>query len=904
MAIYNTGRYLSDSIGSLLNQSCGFNKIQLILINDGSLDNTHKICMEYVNKYPNNIQYKNIEHGGVSKARNVGLEFAKGKYINFMDSDDLWDSMAFEHILSFYKKHKNIDIVAGRIKFFEAINGYHLLDYKFKKTRIVNLIKEYTYIQTTASTCFFRAKRIINFKFFERIKYNEDYRFINTLLLNKPKIGFVKEALYYYRRRKDGTSAVQNFNKDKKFYIDTMLNVHQFLINVSIIKYNQIVPFIQYLLAYDIVFRIKSVIQKYLDNFYIIKYMEIINKILNNIDEKFILEQRHASNIIKLFILSKKYGKDLRNDLIFENNYLKYKEKKMINFNKDKNIIACLNLYIKNDILHIELKDNFWVERDKYYYYGVIGNEIYYPKYKDSIIYNFNTFYGTIVKGRIVLFDITIKKFEKQVIHIFISYLKNKIEIFPNFDLLQYIPPLSNGYYTSGNFILKIEDGNLIIYQYQKDREILFETKYLAQLKFHKKEYLIKLREFCFNYRHKINRKKKIWFISDSLNKAGDNGEYFFRFINENKRKEINSYFIISQNSRDYKRLKIIGNVIPIESKEYAVKYLITDKIISSNFNPRIYNPFGKDEIYIYDLLQFDYIYLQNRINENNPSFNFLNKNFKYLKFVTIASKKEYQFFISKNFIHNKANIKLTGFSRYDSFQRIKKTKKDEKFILIIPTSRISLKIALNCSEYNPFFKNSQYFKFYNNLINNEKLLKTMDKYNYTGYFCLHQSLKFQFIDFCQNSQIQIKDCSDIQELLSNASLLVTDYSKVFFDFAYMEKPIIFTQFDFKEYSKNEKLKGYFDYTKDGFGPIYNNIEKSIDGIIYSIENGCLLKKKYLRRIKKYFAYFDDKNSIRIFNEIIGLSKNIYTFYIIDKYIFYLEFIFIFFFLIFKYIYY
>ena len=459
-------------------------------------------------------------------------------------------------------------------------------------------------------------------------------------------------------------------------------------------------------------------------------------------------------------------------------------------------------------------------------------------------------------------------------------------------------------YYASENFILKKEDGNLIIYQYKKDREILFENKYKDQLKLLKKEYLIKLREFCFNYRHKINSKKKIWFISDSLNKAGDNGEYFFRYINENKKKEINSYFIISQNSSDYKRLKIIGNVIPIESKEYTVKYLITDKIISSNFNPQIYNPFGKDEIYIYDLLHFDYIYLQNRINANNPSFNLLHKNFKILKFVTIASKKEYQFFISKNYFHNKDNIKLTGFSRYDNLQRIKKTKKDEKFILIIPTGRISLKGTFDCSGYNPFFKNSQYFKFYNNLINNEKLLKAMDKFNYTGYFCLHQSLTSQYIDFCQNSQIQIKDCSDIQEILSNASLLVTDYSRVFFDFAYMEKPIIFTQFDLKEYYKNENKQSYFDDTKDGFGPVYNDIEKSINAIIDSIENGCLLKKKYLRRIKKYFAYFDDKNSIRIFNEIIGISKTIYILHIIEKYIYYLEFIFIFFLSFFKYIHY
>ena len=482
MAIYNTGRYLNDSIGSLLNQSCGFNKIQLILINDGSIDNTNEICMKYVNKYPNNIKYKYIEHSGVSKARNVGLEMAKGKYINFLDPDDLWDYMAFEYILHFYKQHNNTDIVAGRIKFFEAITGYPILDYKFTKTKVVNLLKEYRYIQLSASSCFFRTKTIKNLKFYEGIKYCEDIRFINTLLIDKPKMGLVKEALYYYRRRKDGSSSIQNLNKDKNYYFDTIIKVHHFLINLSFLKYNILVPFIQYFLAYDIIFRIKTIIQKYLENLYIIKYIEIINNILKYIDEKFILVQKHASNIIKFLILSKKYRKDLRNDLIFENNSLKYEGKKMINFNKDKNIIIWTNLYIKNDILHLEGKDNCWIERDKYFYYAIIEKGIYYPKYEENINYNLNTIYGTI-KGRIILFDIPIEKLKKQILHIFISYLNKKIEIFPNLNFLSHIPPISNGYYVSGNFILTKENRQLIIYQYTREIEILFENKYYKSKK-------------------------------------------------------------------------------------------------------------------------------------------------------------------------------------------------------------------------------------------------------------------------------------------------------------------------------------------------------------------------------------------------------------------------------------
>ena len=903
MPIYNTGKYLNDSISSLLNQSLGFNKIQLILINDGSLDNTHEICTKYISQYPDNIIYIRIEHGGVSKARNIGLEFAKGKYINFLDPDDFWDSKAFYFILNFFSQHKNISLVACRMKFFEARNKYHILDYKFIKTKIVNLIDHYKYIQLSASSCIFRAKAIKNLKFSEQIKYSEDILFINTLLLYNPKIGYIKEALYNYRSRKDRSSALQTINYDKSFYFNTLLNVHYFLMNLSISLYNKIVPFIQYFLIYDIQFRIRTNTQKYLSFLNIIKYKEMLNKILNCIDEKYILTQKYLPNIIKLLILSKKYRKDIRNDLIFKNNSLKYKWKTVLNFSHYKNIINWRIIDIKNDTLHIEGKDNCWIERDKYFYYAAIGNEIYYPEYKYNVEYNLNTLYGDIIKGRYIIFNIHIKMFEKQVIHIYISYLKNIIEIFPTYDFFSYIPPTPNGYYVSGNFILRNEDRNLIIYKYTRKRENLFEKQYIEDLKFLKKEYLIKLREHKKCYKTKIDKnKKEIWLINDGLNEAGDNGEYFFRYINENKKELINSYFIISENSNDYKRLKNIGNVISCNSEEYLVKYLMADKIISSAYIPIIFNPFGEDKLYICDLLQFQYIYLQHLIF-NDDFFSNLQKLNKTFKMIITDSKKEYRFFISQNYGDYEYNIKLTGFSRYDNLQKIKNEKKKEKLILVIPTWRNNIKGTFDflsyTSIYSHNFKTSHYFEFYNNLINNKNLLKTMNKLNYKGYFFLHPYFSSQYVDFTQNSIFEIKASFNYQELLSKGSLVITDYSTVSFDFAYMKKPIIYTQFDLEEYIKNKNKNSYFDYIKDGFGPIYYDIDQSVKGIIESIENDCPLKNKYLRRIQKYFTYLDDKNNIRIYNAITGkLTKN-KKFHKNGIYIFHLILIFLFFFKIF-----
>lgn len=77
-----------------------------------------------------------------------------------MDIDDTWDSQAFKSAYLYLNENQNLDIMAGRVKFFEASNEFHSLDYKFKITHIANLIKEYYSIQLSASSCFFRSKSV------------------------------------------------------------------------------------------------------------------------------------------------------------------------------------------------------------------------------------------------------------------------------------------------------------------------------------------------------------------------------------------------------------------------------------------------------------------------------------------------------------------------------------------------------------------------------------------------------------------------------------------------------------------------------------------------------------------------------------------------------------------------
>ena len=108
MTIYNIEQYLEEAILSVINQTLPFKDyIEIILVNDGSPDNSDIICKKYAEKYPNNIVYIEKENGGVSSARNAGLEIASGKIINFLDSDDYFSKNAFEEVKNFFEENNN-----------------------------------------------------------------------------------------------------------------------------------------------------------------------------------------------------------------------------------------------------------------------------------------------------------------------------------------------------------------------------------------------------------------------------------------------------------------------------------------------------------------------------------------------------------------------------------------------------------------------------------------------------------------------------------------------------------------------------------------------------------------------------------------------------------------------------
>lgn len=283
MPIYNTGIYLDDAIDSVINQTIGFENIQLILVNDGSTDNSEEICLKYKNAY-DNVIYLKQENRGVSSARNNGLKYVEGKYINCMDSDDKWEKNALLLMYNFMEEnYMDINFVSARLKYFEASEEYHYLDYKFEMTRVIDIEKEPEMLIFHGNTTLFKSEIIKNLKFDTRLEIAEDSTLLNSLLLDTLKYGVIKEAVYNYRKRLSGKSTIQNISRNKSWYFDTPQYSWNKLIEESNKKYNKVIKYIQYVLIYELKWRINCeyIILNYLE---IKRHLEIISETLKYID--------------------------------------------------------------------------------------------------------------------------------------------------------------------------------------------------------------------------------------------------------------------------------------------------------------------------------------------------------------------------------------------------------------------------------------------------------------------------------------------------------------------------------------------------------------------------------------------------------------------------------------------
>lgn len=360
--------------------------------------------------------------------------------------------------------------------------------------------------------------------------------------------------------------------------------------------------------------------------------------------------------------------------------------------------------------------------------------------------------------------------------------------------------------------------------------------------------------------------RRDLWLICDNGAEAADNGYWLFKYICE-EHPEQDCVFALNKTSVDYDKVRALGKTVQYGSFEHWILYLAARVNISSQKS-------GKPNfavcylLEVYGILKNNRVFLQHGVILTDIDFLYY-KNTKMSMFVT-STYREWKY-VSEKYGYPEGTVKLLGLARFDNLHSFEIVPQQ---ILIMPTWRDWLgtnALSKNLELDKKNFLESEYYDNWSRIIGSKRLEYICQKYNCRVMFYPHRDTQ-RFIDCFSTGNPYLTVCGypeyNVQELMKSSAFMVTDYSSVQIDFAYMKKPLAYFQFDYERFCEAHYKKGYFDYTEDGFGPVFNHENELMNYIEKMAKNSFENSEKYLQRHREFFTLYDTDNSKRNYEAV------------------------------------
>ena len=820
---HNSELGIKTPVNSIINQTINFEKTtEIIIIDNASEDNTRDICLEYIKRYPNNIRYIQLNFVNLPQTKNIGVSEARGEYISFLRHNDYFEKSTLLNLSKFINRHKNVDIFTTPVYYFKNGKYERYLDYKVKDTKVVNLLKKPKYVQMLGISTFFKKSSAKGFKFLNT--QNETITFLSEILLCNPLMGIIKQGGLYSVNLEEKIYptdydyfTLSKYNKFMKYNFE-------FLIAKSKHKFSYVPEFMKY----NLINHIRWILS--VTNIEKIDLGEFINNI-RLIEDELILNTVLLKNDFKIFAFLLKYKNNL-------DEYLK--EKLLINtINIDTYDIIDDELTILASTVNIINRNvEVYVNGEK-----IRKKEVVFPQ-KDKHGLGYIYAYDHSIEVKIPLnfhekLEIEFKSKNKRL-HIDFSRPCNFSK--------------KVGYAHSRHYLSVLKDDFIEITHSKGMNWIKEEVKSIFNMFKKHESGFIKAVPFRIAYMigYPFLKNKRIWFYMDRPDDSDDNGLHLFKYANK-LNDGITKYYILEHDNKEFKNIKKIGKVIGYKSLKHRYLGMFVENIITSHPDSGIIYPFWGGYPFFAGLLKSNIVFLQHGILKDDIS-SWLNRFTMNLSIFLVSSPQEYESIFKYPYNYENNVVQILGLPRYDNL----KNEDNMREVIIMPSWRRFLE-----HKSHEFVRESEFFNRFNSLINNKRLIEAAKKYNYRIIFRPHPKV-YPFIDlFKQNDYVEIDyERVKYQTLFNNGSVLITDYSSVAFDFAYLHKPVLYYQYG-NDYHF-DLSDSYYDYEKMGFGEIRKTETEIVDLIIEYMKNDCRIKEKYANRIDNFFLFTDKNNCKRV----------------------------------------
>jgi len=821
---YNVEPYIEEFLASVTSQTTGLRNLEVIIVDDGSTDRSGEIAQVWARRFPKTIKYIRQENRGAAAARNTGLEHATGEWVSFPDPDDILDRKWLHTFNKEIKRKHSLPLllVARPFKkFFEQTGSTsgHPLNILYRETRVETPTSNPgNFVLLSTATSFFKRGVIEehHLRFDERVRPGfEDGNFVARLIASAPNHLIVRlpSPPYYHRKRESGGSLSDTAKDNKSYYTDQIRYGYLDLLKDR--RPAEVMRFLQRTVLYDLGWRFSYLLNRservsFLTQAELEEFQALLREVFALIDADTIRAMNLGSitEEHKVGLLSMFKGEERANDIVYVSQYDERARELQFRYYAPAESTPDVSIFVN----------------------GRAATQFFHSKCTSTFLNQ-----------------------------PFFTERRFWIRVDPNSKLLA----------TINGRPAKFKAGSTIL-GYEASLPALVRALTPAlPLKLGLEAR--RLREYAKSKQSRT-RFDSCWVLMDRDDAADDNAEHLYRYLLRNGKAD-KVFFVLREESADWNRLEAEGfNLIPFGSRDHVAAVVNASVVISSHAADFVLWPAPKR--WIADLVSYRFVFLQHGVTKHDVSHGLGRRPMRLFitsahgEFNSIAN-------VSSNYLFSQREVRLTGFPRHDALLT---KSRSEDLILIMPTWRKYLSVLNAAVSAMPApvdgFVESPFARAWLGLLHDRRLKDVAHRHGKQIVFAPHPNLipylvQIEVPDWVK--VVQPHEKTSYQDLFCQSAVLVTDYSSVAMEVAYIEKPVVYYQFDRKEFFASEHgyRPGYFDYHQHGFGPVAETEDQVLDAIQQALEGRE--DPIYAQRRESFFAFRDGRCCERVYNEILKI---------------------------------
>ncbi|HWU23977.1 MAG TPA: CDP-glycerol glycerophosphotransferase family protein [Nocardioides sp.] len=833
-AAYNVSAYLPEFIASVEAQAGGIDDVEVVMVDDGSSDSTVAILEAWAARNPA-VRVVSQENAGQGPARNRGMAEATGEWITFPDPDDVLTVNYLAAVRGFLDAHDEVDMVATRRVMWDEATGVikdgHPLRFMFKGDQLVNLGHNPERFHGASNTSFFQLDRLREggVRFDPRVRPNfEDGHFNAHYLLRHepPLVGFVSSAVYRYRQRADNSSTLQTAKRDRRRYTDVFEHGYLEVAQHARATYGFVPGWLTSFLVYEL-------------GWYFADPDSVTPTPATEDPEVSARFHELFAEVLATF--------DVQQAMLFASPSIRPNARRVLHH--------AYTTWHQEFVQYERLDEDEAQVRVSYFFTGdrpvekwLVDGEPWTPAHiKDRVL----EFAGKVVMRQRIAW-LPADRTTRLTLNGAPMDIKYEVVTEP----VAFAPPGQVRWW------LNPESGR---------------ARRAIPARVLPKQPLSKRGRWAMRRAAGATKYAGAWVFVDRVHDALDSAEILFRHVRDNH-PDINAWFVLEKGGAEWKRFKAEGHgdrLVAYGSMEWMLLMANAAHLLSSHADAAVVAP---REVLEFTYKTWRFHFLQHGVIKDDLSA-WLNP--KDLDTFVTSTRAEYDSIVGDDtpYRYTSRETILSGLPRFDRLlkagERFPADRRD--LLLVAPTWRDSLTPApapgSQRREVTPELLGSEFMRQWLAFLTDERVARACAEHGLTLGFLPHPNLQpaLPLLDLPAHVTPLSYHGQDVQELFARARMMVTDFSSTAFNAAYLDRPVVYFQFDEAEVFGGSHVgkRGYFDYRKHGYGPVATTLDDAVGGVVDGLAHGPDPAEPYLSRIRDSFPERDGQCSERVVQHVL-----------------------------------